>query len=243
VPLNGSYNQLYSNLSACINQVSCDGFSATPTAQALSRIASTFHRVTGALYAVVITDGPPNPGCALDPSNMTDSACDQTANQIFSMRNGSPQISTFVMVLGTPSEDPSNPGAASMCLSSMANAGGHVRSGTPSPSYIQTLTENQVEANLNTIARNTICRVDITQQGFDPNFDADGVEVDYNGVPMTRDPLNQPRDGWSFDLDPNAKTIILNGALCDNVINSKGTRHLTVKGCLRSSTQFPSPMR
>jgi hypothetical protein len=147
------------------------------------------------------------------------------------------------MVLGTPPDDPNNPGAPIKCLSNMANAGGHVLNGTPSPSYIQALTDNQVGAQLTTIVKSTICRIDITQPGFDPNVDADGVTVEYNQLLVNRDLPNQPVNGWSFDTDFNARsTIILNGTLCDNVINKGGAaRHLAVKGCLRSSTPFPSP--
>jgi hypothetical protein len=242
VPQGGSFGQLFSELNTCVtqSQVSCSGSQATPTEQALIKIANTFKRVTGALYAVVLTDGPPSQNCAVDSTSM-DTVCEQTSNQIFAMREGTPSISTFVTVIGTPTaDDPNNPAAGNTCLSNMANNGGHVRSGSPSPTYMQALTESSVQANLVAIVRSTICRIDIVQSGFDPTVDADGVVLYNNDMLVPRDPIDQPADGWSFDL-ASKSTIVLNGALCDYVINKGAARHVTLKGCLRSSTSFPSP--
>jgi len=234
---NSSANPIQNQLMMCQptpnnNSGNCAETDATPTGQALKKIANN---LTGRwLYAVVLTDGPPT--CFIDSSS-PDPACEQTQQQISRMASFSPSttaISTLIVAIGSDSpDDAGNPGAGNSCLTKLSAAGGYPTA-TP-PFYVTATTESQVHSVVDNLVTSMICRIDITEANYDPTR----LEVDFGSAVVAPDPTRN--NGW--DLDRNTGRITIYGPACSSVIAGMKTssHRISVKGCVDTSHPSPFP--
>jgi hypothetical protein len=168
-------------------------------------------------FILLATDGLPN----CQPGN-TDTAADDSAGAVMAVADAASMgVPTFVVGVAT-----SGMGTADATLSSMANAGGYPRSGSPTY-YNVSSTAEFVSVLMTLVGVATTCTFTVPE----PTGDTDRahIAVKVNGTELAKD--TNHLNGWDYTTT-GMTAVQIYGPTCDGIMNGSITNVQIVFKCI-----------